>query len=93
MFARNEKYGDALNLQYGPVMGVRFDPTSVNRHFGLSGVLQSLRNRMRLATEENTAVVDLSMGPLGKALNEGNGITGKAVNENCFYPTNKSNKS
>ncbi|MBO0334219.1 hypothetical protein J0X12_11360 [Sneathiella sp. CAU 1612] len=92
MFARNEKYGDALQLQYGPVMGARFDSMSVNRHFGLSGLLQSLRKRMRLATEQNTAVVDLAMGPFGKTVNDGHGITGKAVNENCFYPTNKSNK-
>ncbi|MDF2367517.1 hypothetical protein [Sneathiella sp.] len=92
MFSRNAKYGDALQLQYGPVMGVRFDAMSVNRHFGLSGLLQSLRKRIRLATEQNTAVVDLVASPLGKAVNDGHEITGKAVNENCFYPTNKSNK-
>ena len=92
MYARNKKYGDALQLQYGPAMGARFDVMSVNRHFGLSGLLQSLRKRIRLATEQNIAIVDLATGPLGKAVNDGHEITGKAVNENCFYPTNKSNK-
>ena len=92
MFARNAKYGDGLQLQYGPVTGARYDSMSVNRHFGLSELLQSLRGRIRLATEQNTVVVDLATGPFGKAVNDGYEITGKAVNENCFYPTSRSNK-
>ena len=92
MFARNAKYGDALQLQYGPRMGARYDAMSVNRHFGLSGLLQSLRKRIRLATEQNTAVVDLAVGPFGKTVNNGHKIVGKAVNENCFHLTNRSNK-
>lgn len=92
MFARNAKYGDALQLQYGPEMGARYDTMSVNRHFGLSGLLQSLRKRIRLATEQNTAVVELATDPFGNRVNDGHGIVGKAVNENCFYPTNRSNK-
>ncbi len=92
MFARNAKYGDALQLQYGPLMGARFDPASVNRHFGLSTLLQSLRKRIRLANEENIVVVDLEKSPIGNAVRYGNGILGDAVNENSFGPTNKTNK-
>ncbi|MCC3304530.1 hypothetical protein [Sneathiella sp. HT1-7] len=91
MFARNEKYGDALQLPYGPATGARFDSMSVNRHFGLSGLLQSLRKRIRLATEQNTAVVDLASSYFGKTVNNGHEITGEAVNENCLRPTIKSN--
>jgi len=86
MFARNEKYGDALHLQYGPVMDVQFDTTSVNRHFGPSSLLQSLRKRMRLAKEENMMVVELKNSSVGSFGNHTFGKTEEAVNENCFYP-------
>ena len=73
MFARNAKYGEALQLQYGPLMDARYNTLSVAQPFNLSGLLQSLRKRIRLATEQNMAVVDLATGPFGRAINDGHG--------------------
>ena len=86
MFARNEKYGQALHLQYGPASSAGLDDTAVNRHFGVASLLQSLRKSICLTNRENAVEVDLEQGPLGKAVTNGCEITGDAVNENSFNP-------
>ena len=92
MFARNEKYGQALHLRYGPELGAVSDDATVNRHFGVASFLQSMRKRIRLASQENAVEVDLENGPLGKTVKRGYEMKANAVNENCLSPDRAGNR-
>jgi hypothetical protein len=81
MFSRNEKYGQALHLQYGASNG-EADGSSLNGHFSASSFLQRVLSSGRRQKTTDTVEVDLLSKVSRYAAKRDYKILSKSVNEN-----------
>lgn len=81
MFSRNEKYGQALHLQYGASNGEAND-SSMNGHFNASSLWQRVLGSGSHQETENTVEVHLLSDVSRRAANCEYKAPGKSVNEN-----------
>ncbi|USG60389.1 hypothetical protein NBZ79_14550 [Sneathiella marina] len=81
MFSRNEKYGQALHLQYGASNG-EADGSSLNGHFKASSFWQRVLGFGQSQTSESTVEVDLLNAVSRQAAKRDYKILNKSVNEN-----------
>ena len=81
MFSRNEKYGQALHLQYGASNG-EADGSSLNGHFSASSFLQQVLGSGQRQKTANTVEVDLLNKVSRQAAKRDYKILNKSVNEN-----------
>jgi hypothetical protein len=82
MFARNEKYGHALHLQYGSTPGCAADAMGQNLHFGVTSFLRSMLARARSAEMTDTVEVSLEHNAAKMAKAHNQVFAGNATNEN-----------
>ena len=81
MFSRNEKYGQALHLQYGASNG-EADGSSLNGHFSASSFLQRVLGSGQRQKTADTVEVDLLSTVSRHAAKRDFKILNKSANEN-----------
>ncbi|MEH6525020.1 MAG: hypothetical protein V7723_03030 [Sneathiella sp.] len=81
MFSRNEKYGQALHLQYG-ASNSDADGSSLNGHFNASPFWQRILSSRKQQKTANTVEVDLLNIVSMQEAKRDYKIASKSVNEN-----------
>lgn len=82
MFERNEKYGQALHLQYGADNSGNARASYPNQHFGVNSFLTSLLGRGGAVQKTDIVTVDLCSELSKKAAKHDQLVQAFAVNEN-----------
>jgi hypothetical protein len=86
MFSRNEKYGQALHLQYGSSSNGA-DNASLNSHFNASMLWQRILSFRHGNSNQNTVEVELLNGASRQAAKCDYTITTAIANENEIEQT------